>query len=479
MVQLHNFIDGRYVPSESNEWIDVFEPATASPYAHLAKSTSGDVDSAVQAARRANAWGSMTGEDRAAILNKIADGIENRLDELARAESRDNGKPVHVARSIDIPRAARNFRFFAGAATHFSSESHHGTGSINYTLRKPLGVVGCISPWNLPLYLFTWKIAPALAAGNTVVAKPSEVTPATSTMLGEICNEAGLPAGVLNIVNGYGVPVGEALSTLKDVKAISFTGSTHTGRAIASVAAPAFKKISLEMGGKNPVLVFADCDFERMMETTIRSSFSNQGEICLCGSRIFVEDSLYERFRDEFVKRTANLVVGDPMNLDSDLGAIVSKEHLEKIESYVALAREEGGTVLTGGEVSSPGGRVKDGWFFQPTVVEGLPNKCRTNQEEIFGPVVTIAPFRDADEALSLANDSVYGLASVIWTSDLNRAHVLAENIHSGIVWVNCWMNRDLRTPFGGVGNSGVGREGGLEAMRFFTEPKNICIEYL
>lgn len=477
-LSIPNFINGSYVAPASDAWIEVVDPSRGTPFGRVADSSVQDVELAVAAARDQHRWREMSGEERATILYRIADGIDSRRDELALLESRDNGKPVSLALEIDIPRAARNFRFFASAAVQFSSESHHTKDVLNYTVRQPLGVVACISPWNLPLYLLTWKVAPALATGNTVVAKPSEITPATAGILGEICNEAGLPAGALNIVNGYGDPVGTAICQHPLVKAVSFTGSTRTGRLIAATAAPLFKKLSLEMGGKNPVLVFADCDFEKAVETTVRSSFTNQGEICLCGSRILVEEPLYERFRDALVERTRLLRVGDPRSPQSDLGAIVSAEHLQKIESYISLARDEGGTVLTGGSAPALPDAMSNGWYFEPTIIEGLANGCRTNQEEIFGPVVTVAPFADESEALDLANDSEYGLASVLWTSNLDRAHRLSAAISTGIVWVNCWMKRDLRTPFGGMQNSGVGREGGLEVMRFFTEPRNITIDY-
>jgi aminomuconate-semialdehyde/2-hydroxymuconate-6-semialdehyde dehydrogenase len=379
---------------------------------------------------------------------------------------------------VDIPRAASNFRFFAGAAQHFFSEFHAGAaGTLNYTLREPLGVVGCISPWNLPLYLFTWKIAPALATGNCVVAKPSELTPMTAFRLSALCVEAGVPAGVLNIVHGLGARAGRAICSSPQIAAVSFTGGTATGAEIARTAAPQFKKMSLEMGGKNPNIIFADCDFEDMLETTMRSSFSNQGQICLCGSRIYVEKPIYERFRTEFVARTRQLTPGDPLMPETRQGAVVSKSHMEKILSYIGLAESEGGSILCGGKRADVGGRCESGWFIEPTIIEGLPTSCRTNQEEIFGPVVTIMPFESEDEAVELANDSQYGLAATVWTQNIDRAHHVSARLKTGIVWVNCWMVRDLRTPFGGMKNSGVGREGGQEALRFFTEPRNICLK--
>ena len=349
--------------------------------------------------------------------------------------------------------------------------------ALNYTLRNPIGVAGCISPWNLPLYLFTWKIAPALAAGNCVVAKPSELTPMTAYLLSELCIEAGLPPGVLNIVHGYGHKVGSAITRHPDVPVLSFTGGTKTGATIAATAAPMFKKLSLELGGKNPNIIFADCDYDTMLDTTIRSSFANQGEICLCGSRIYVEQSIYDKFRRDFVARTAALTIDDPLDEKSQLGAIVSKAHMEKILAYVELARQEGGEILVGGKQVHLEGRCRDGWFVAPTVIEGLSSDCRTNQEEIFGPVVTLSPFESEEEVLGFANGTAYGLAASLWTENLTRAHRVANHLQAGIVWINCWMLRDLRTPFGGMKQSGVGREGGIEALRFFTEAKNVCVK--
>ncbi len=479
MEDILNLINGALVPAAGGTWIDDHEPATGRVYARIADSDERDVAASVKAAQDAfPTWLGMGREGRSQVLHRLADLIEQDLEAFARAESRDNGKPVHLARKVDIPRAVANFRFFASAILHEQSEAHlMDDVAVNYTDRSPIGVVGCISPWNLPLYLFTWKIAPALAAGNCVVAKPSEVTPMTAYRMAQLCAKAGMPPGTLNIVHGLGPKVGAAITEHPEIKAISFTGGTRTGQQIARTAAPMFKKLSLELGGKNPVVIFADCDFEEMLRTTVLSSFRNQGQICLCGSRILVERPLYERFRDAFVERVKALRVGDPADPGSDLGAVVSGPHMEKVLSYIALAREEGGTVLCGGERVRLAGDLADGWYIAPTVIEGLGPACRTNQEEIFGPVVTIAPFDTEEEALSVANGTPYGLASVLWTNDLKRAHRMARRLESGIVWVNCWMVRDLRTPFGGMKQSGVGREGGVEALRFFTEAKNVCIK--
>lgn len=479
-MKLLNYIGG--VPAEpiSGKYLDNYNPAIGEVYSQIPDSDDRDVHMAVEAAQAAfQAWAATPTEARHDIMMRLVGLIERDLETLAVAESVDQGKPVSLARTVDIPRAMANFKFYATASMHAANESHDtiGQNAINYTLRQPLGVVGCISPWNLPLYLFTWKIAPAIAAGCTVVAKPSEVTPMTAYMLSQLCIEAGLPAGVLNIVHGLGPKVGSAIVEHKDVKAISFTGGTVTGEAIARTAAPMFKKLSLELGGKNPNIIFADCNYEEMLATTVRSSFSNQGEICLCGSRIFVERPIYERFKTDFVARVAELKVGDPLLPDTNVGAIVSKQHFDKIMSYVELAESEGGRILTGGEQAVLSGRCADGWFIEPTVIEGLPYDCRTNQEEIFGPVVTIMPFDTEDEVLTYANSVRYGLSATVWTENLSRAHRMAAKLESGIVWINCWLLRDLRTPFGGMKDSGIGREGGFEALRFFTEEKNVCVK--
>jgi aminomuconate-semialdehyde/2-hydroxymuconate-6-semialdehyde dehydrogenase len=479
MEKLQNFINGKYCDPIEGKYIDNYEPASGQVYSSIPDSGAQDVTLAVAAAEKAfPIWSKMSVQDRSGVLIRLSEGIAERMDEFVAAESKDNGKPLALAGHVDIPRAVSNFHFFATAILHYASESHNMEGvGVNYTLRKPLGIVGCISPWNLPLYLFSWKIAPALAAGNCVIAKPSEVTPYTAYLLGKVAKDAGMPDGVLNILHGQGGNVGDAIVKHPKIKAISFTGGTSTGEYIARTAAPMFKKLSLELGGKNPNIIYADCDFKEMMSTTLRSSFANQGQICLCGSRIFIERSIYDTFKEEFVRRVEATVVGHPNNSESKLGAIVSKQHMEKVLSYVELAKKEGGTVLTGGERAIVEG-YEEGYYMRPTVIEGLPFDCRTNQEEIFGPVVTITPFDSEEEVLMMANSTQYGLSATLWTSDLKRAHGMANQLHAGIVWVNAWLVRDLRTPFGGVKASGVGREGGWEALRFFTEPKNVFIKY-
>jgi aminomuconate-semialdehyde/2-hydroxymuconate-6-semialdehyde dehydrogenase len=477
---IQNYIGGHFKQANKGRFIDNINPATGKVYSMLPDSDAADIEEAVELAERAfPAWAHTSPEERFAMMQRMADLIESRLEEFALAESIDSGKPLAVSRAVDIPRAVANFRFFATAAMQFASESHPMAGkAINYTLRRPIGVVGCISPWNLPLYLFSWKIAPALAAGNCVIGKPSELTPMTAFLLGKVAKEAGLPGGVLQIVHGLGPKAGEAMVVHPRVKAISFTGGTATGRHIAATAAPMFKKLSLELGGKNPNIVFADADFEEALRGAIRAGFSNNGQICLCGSRLYVERPIYTQFRDALVKNVQALVVGDPLVADTAMGALVSEAHLNKILSYLELAKEEGGSLLCGGERLRMPGKHADGFFLRPAILEGLSGQCRTNQEEIFGPVLTIQAFDTEEEALALANGVEYGLAAAVWTRDLSRAHRIAEQLESGIVWVNCWMLRDLRTPFGGVKQSGVGREGGWEAMRFFTEPKNVCIQY-
>jgi aminomuconate-semialdehyde/2-hydroxymuconate-6-semialdehyde dehydrogenase len=479
-MKIQNYINGEFVNPIQGKYLDNYNPAIGEVYAQIPNSTKEDVEKAYEAAAKAFLnWSNSTLEERSTIISKIADLILAKIDLLAEAESKDNGKPISLAKQVDIPRAASNFQFFANAITQFASEAHESIGlnAMNFTLRQPIGVVGCISPWNLPLYLFTWKIAPAIAAGNCVVAKPSEITPMTAFLLGEICTEAGLPKGVLNIVHGLGTSTGQAIVEHPNIKAISFTGGTTTGAHIARVAAPMFKKLSLELGGKNPNIIFADCNYDKMLATTVRSSFANQGQICLCGSRIFVEEKIYEKFKQDFIKKVSELNIGDPSAESTNIGALVSEEHLEKVKRYIDFSGQEGGTILYGGNRVTVK-NFENGYYLQPTIIEVANNKCSLNQEEVFGPVVTIMSFKTEKEALRLANDVKYGLSATLWTNNLNRTMQFSQQLQTGIVWVNTWMLRDLRTPFGGAKASGVGREGGFEALRFFTEAKNICIKY-
>ena len=479
-MNIKNYINGEFVNPIENNWMPNYNPSNGKVSGQIPNSTKEDVEKAYEAAEKAfPKWSNTTLEERSKILSNIATLILERLDLLAVAESKDNGKPVSLAKEVDIPRAASNFQFFANAITQFSSEAHESIGlnAVNFTLRQPIGVVGCISPWNLPLYLFTWKIAPAIAAGNCVVAKPSEITPMTAFLLGEILQEAGLPKGVLNIVHGLGTTAGNAIVAHPNIKAISFTGGTKTGAHIAGIAAPMFKKLSLELGGKNPNIIFADCDYDKMLATTVRSSFANQGQICLCGSRILVEEKIYEKFKKDFIEKVALLKVGNPSDETTNIGALVSMAHLEKVKGYIDSASKDGAKVLFGGNKVLVTGS-ENGYYLQPTIIEVADNKCSLNQEEVFGPVVTIMSFKTDAEALQLANDVKYGLSATVWTHDLNRSMQFSKQLQTGIVWVNTWMLRDLRTPFGGQKDSGVGREGGLEALRFFTVPKNVCIQY-
>ncbi len=479
MQKIQNYINGKLVAPHSGQYIDNYNPATGQVYSLIPDSDETDVEAAVVAAEAAfPGWSALRTEERSGILLRLSALIEKHLERFAIAESVDNGKPVWLARTVDIPRAVSNFSFYATAAIHQSTETHAmGNEALNYTLRAPIGIAGCISPWNLPLYLFSWKIAPALASGNCVVAKPSEITPMTAYMLSEMAIEAGFPPGVLNILHGHGTRVGKAIVAHPKIQAVSFTGGTKTGEEISRIAAPMFKKLSLELGGKNPTIIFADCDFDKTVKTTVRSSFANQGEICLCGSRIFIERTIYDKFKSAFVDEVKKLKTGDPMDDRNWMGAIVSKPHMEKILHYIDLAKREGGKILCGGTRIQLEGLHSEGYFIAPTVVEGLAHDCRTNQEEIFGPVVTLQPFDTEEEVLKYANSTSYGLAATLWTQHLTRAHRVAAKLHNGIVWVNCWLLRDLRTPFGGMKASGVGREGGFEALNFFTEEKNVCIK--
>ncbi len=481
MEDICNYVSGELRPPRAGRYLENFEPATGRAYSRIPDSDKDDLNEAIAAAQAAfPVWSETPAMERSKVMTRIAEGIEAKSDQLVRAESIDTGKPISLAREVDIPRASSNLRFFAGAATQFFSEAHAMEGgAINYTLRQPHGVVACISPWNLPLYLLTWKVAPALAVGNCVVAKPSELTPMTAYLFSRLCVEAGLPPGVLNILHGKGAGIGQSLVEHPNVSAISFTGGTVTGRTVARTAAPMFKKLSLELGGKNPNIVFADCDWGQMMATSLRAAFSNQGQICLSGSRIFVEEGVYEKFREEFVERARKLRVGDPLEEATEYGSVVSEGHMDKVLGCIEQAKEEGGKILCGGErVKVATERCKDGWFISPTVIDGLEAGCRTNQEEIFGPVATLMPFKDEEELIEKANSTEYGLAASLWSRDISRCHRIASRLDSGIIWINTWMLRDLRTPMGGMKSSGVGREGGFEALRFFTEPKNVCVKF-
>ena len=480
MKKILNYINGQLALPVKSNYIDIYNPSIGEVYAKCPDSSSEDLKMALKSAKKAfNEWKNASNEYRRDIILKIADEIEKNSDKFALAETIDNGKPITDSKNIDIPRSINNLRFYASSIINNSSESHSlPDNAINYTLRDPLGIVACISPWNYPLHLLTWKIAPALAVGNCVIAKPSEVTPMTAYLFSKICIKAGLPKGVLSILHGTGHNIGEKIVEHPEIKAISFTGGTKTGKIINKAASSYLKKVSLELGGKNPIIVFDDCNYKEMLETTIRSSFGNQGQICLCGERIFVQEGLYERFKKDFINEAKKLKIGDPLNPKTKQGAIVSKEHYDKILSYFDSAKKSGAQFLIGGASKKLKGKCSGGWFIEPSIVENLDRKSACYREEAFGPITSIYKFKNKDDAIKLANETSYGLSASIWTSNLNRAHQVAKLIDFGIVWVNSWNLRDLRTPFGGMKDSGLGREGGKESMLFFTEPKNICINY-
>ncbi|AEJ43450.1 aldehyde dehydrogenase [Alicyclobacillus acidocaldarius] len=477
MEQVLHFIDGAFVPSEDGRTFDNLNPATGERIGTVAEGGRAEIDKAVRAARRAfRTWSRTTAQERAAILHRIANLIEENLEELALLETTDTGKPLSLAKSLDIPRSAYNFRFFADFVKGLSTETFEMEGvALNYALRRPVGVAGLISPWNLPLFLLTWKVAPCLAAGNTCVIKPAELTPMTATRLAEICKQAGVPDGVVNVVHGFGPDAaGQFLTEHEDVDLISLTGETSTGKAVMRSAASTLKRLSFELGGKNPNIVFADCDFEDAIATTVRSSFVNQGEVCLCGSRIYVERPLYDRFVEALVDRARKLRVGDPLDPQTDVGSLISEEHLERVDGFVRRAVEQGGRVLVGGKRPE---HLKRGAFYEPTVIVDVDETCEITRQEVFGPVVTVQPFDTEEEVIRLANDTHYGLSATLWTSNLKRAHRVAGELEAGVIWVNTWFLRDLRTPFGGMKQSGIGREGGVHSFEFFTELKNVCIK--
>jgi aminomuconate-semialdehyde/2-hydroxymuconate-6-semialdehyde dehydrogenase len=477
-----NYIDGQYLGGK-REFADL-NPADGSVIAQVTEADESLVDDAVRAAGKAlhGEWGRLGIRERAARLSRVAEAIEARFDCLVAAEVADTGKPVALASRLDVPRAAANFRVFAdliktAGLESFQTETPDGRGALNYALRKPLGVVGIITPWNLPLLLLTWKVAPALACGNAVVVKPSEETPATATLLAEAMKEAGIPDGVYNVVHGFGEnSAGEFLTQHPDVNAVTFTGESQTGAAIMKTVAVSVKPVSFELGGKNAAIVFADCNFEEAVNGISEAVFLNTGQVCLCAERVYVERAVFDRFVSALKSKAESLRIGSPLEKTTDLGPLISAQHRKKVLSYYRLAREEGATVVTGGGVPEFGNVLDQGFYVQPTIYTGLRESARCVKEEIFGPVCHIAPFDTEEEAVSLANDTRYGLAASIWTTNLKRGHRVAQQMKAGITWVNCWFLRDLRTPFGGAGLSGIGREGGMHSLNFYSELNNICI---
>jgi len=475
---LSNYIGGRFVEHDGPDWMDVLEPATGTRFARLPLSNSRDVEAAVAAAREAQpGWATLSIDERASWLDAIADSLESSFDKIARVESRDTGKPISLARLVDANRSVTNFRFFAGLLRDQEQETFEMDDATNYVVNRPVGVGALITPWNLPLYLLSWKVAPAIGMGNAVVCKPSELTPMTADLLMRVIDDVGLPKGVVNLVHGDGAGAGSSLVAHPDVDLVSFTGGTSTGEKVAVSAAPTFKKVSLELGGKNSSIVFADCDMEKTIAGVVRSGFLNQGQVCLCGSRVLVENSIYDEFERRFVESVEQMRIGDPSDDSTDLGALISKEHLQKVQGYVDLAIAEGGDILTGGEPCLPSGFEGGNWM-APTIIGGLSPESRCSTEEIFGPVVTLHRFDSEEEAVEIANCTRYGLAGSVWTSDLERGKRVSEAMETGMVWINTWLHRDLRVPFGGIKDSGVGREGGKWSLGFFSEAMNICVKH-